>query len=148
VERRRLCWQSHIDGRHAPRALPSFARSHAFTLSQQKTYVCTSDAVRSKLCTSEHLGEFIVNLPASIPLNKSSIWTSRIAFDSKGSSPSGGLWDNPNGNPKLPPSKLGPTNIRARAAPTLISYPITYPVPRSGYYCVGAYLPQCSLRTL
>ncbi|RXK39801.1 major facilitator protein [Tremella mesenterica] len=47
-----------------------------------KTYICTTSAVRSGLCSSSQLGQFITSLPDSIPLSSTSIFTSAIKFQS------------------------------------------------------------------
>jgi hypothetical protein len=77
---------------------------------QQKTYVCTSDAVRGGFCDYSQLGRFILDLPGGKSVNETSFWSARMAFSSQnGASPpdgteisSSGLWDNGEDNPTPP----------------------------------------------
>ena len=55
---------------------------------QQKTYVCTTDAVRGGFCDSSDLGKFIIDLPPGESLNDTSFWTARIGFRSSNGSSS------------------------------------------------------------
>lgn len=89
-------------------------------LAQQKTYVCTSDAVRGGFCSQSQLGRFILDLPESTSINDTSFWSARVAFPTAGGSSdistetdvseetttssesSGSLWNNPEGNPVIP----------------------------------------------
>ena len=48
----------------------------------QKTYICTTSAVRSGLCTKDSLGSFITSLPDGIQLNQTSVYTTGIKFGS------------------------------------------------------------------
>ncbi|KAI0347767.1 hypothetical protein BDW22DRAFT_17032 [Trametopsis cervina] len=76
----------------------------------QKTYVCTSDAVKGGFCDSAHLGQFILDLPQGKSINDTSFWTARVGFgDGQGTPESpnsevstSGFWDNPEGNPTPP----------------------------------------------
>ncbi|CUA69260.1 putative membrane protein YHL071W [Rhizoctonia solani] len=85
-----------------------------------KTYVCTTDAVRSKLCSESQLGRFILNLKGT-SLEELSVWSASVGFGNQtqagnsttapttttgGNSTTGtsGFWDNPAGNPTPPPS--------------------------------------------
>ncbi|ELU38666.1 protein PTM1 [Rhizoctonia solani AG-1 IA] len=84
-----------------------------------KTYVCTTDAVRAKLCPEAQLGKFILNLKGA-SLEEISIWSASVGFissNSTGSSNStapasgnstvgaSGFWNNPAGNPTPPSSE-------------------------------------------
>ncbi|RSH94248.1 hypothetical protein EHS25_004051 [Saitozyma podzolica] len=51
------------------------------TPDNSKTYICTTSAVRSGLCTSSQLGSFITSLPAD-KANSSSIFTTALKFSS------------------------------------------------------------------
>ncbi|KAI0052524.1 hypothetical protein FA95DRAFT_1580094 [Auriscalpium vulgare] len=127
-----------------------------------RTYVCTSDAVRTGFCSTSELGRFILDLPRDLSIANTSFWSARVAFpgadgtvpafdDAQPTNSSGSsLWDNPAGNPKLPPGDWD-TNIRARALTSrqqaglnpspdgLLTYhePIQYLVRTTGYYCVA-----------
>ncbi|KAI0697538.1 lung seven transmembrane receptor-domain-containing protein [Cytidiella melzeri] len=74
----------------------------------QKTYVCTSDAVRGGFCDNSQLGHFIIDLPQDLSMNQTSFWTARVGFGDGSSAPSSGeissngFWDNPEGNPTPP----------------------------------------------
>ena len=75
---------------------------------QQKTYVCTSDAARAGFCSSSELGSFILDLPQGMSLSDTSFWSAKVSLKSNSMSTdsevaSSGLWDNPEGNPSLPP---------------------------------------------
>lgn len=136
-------------------------------LFQQKTYVCTSDAVRNGHCNSTELGRFIIDVPEGKSLANTSFWTARLGFreqentqPASGSNESreNGLWDNPEGNPSPPsdpytsPWKRSGSRLSTRAvevrqtssepAASILWYnePIHYEVKRTGYYCVGAWL--------
>ncbi|KAI9632189.1 major facilitator protein [Dioszegia hungarica] len=55
-----------------------------------KTYICTSSAVRTNLCTAGQLGQFITTYPEGYDASSSSIYTSALQFSSSsggGSSP-------------------------------------------------------------
>ncbi|KAG8778844.1 hypothetical protein FRC12_024773 [Ceratobasidium sp. 428] len=80
-----------------------------------KTYVCTTDAVRAKLCEESGLGRFILNLKGA-GTEDISIWSASVAFKNSSSSatPSSnsttsagasGFWDNPEGPPTPPASE-------------------------------------------
>ncbi|KAG8728425.1 hypothetical protein FRC11_011094, partial [Ceratobasidium sp. 423] len=88
-----------------------------------KTYLCTTDAVRAKLCPESQLGKFILNLKGA-SIEELSIWSAAVGFgnpasqtgnsttsggnsSTSGNSTAGtsGFWDNPAGNPTPPPSE-------------------------------------------
>ncbi|KAG8739346.1 hypothetical protein FRC10_005773 [Ceratobasidium sp. 414] len=80
-----------------------------------KTYVCTTDAVRAKLCQENELGRFILNLKGA-GLEDVSIWSASVAFKSSSNSTTpganstvsagaSGFWDNPDGPPTPPASE-------------------------------------------
>ncbi|PSS05450.1 hypothetical protein PHLCEN_2v3830 [Hermanssonia centrifuga] len=133
----------------------------------QKTYVCTSDAVRGGFCDSSQLGHFILDLPQGKSVNETSFWSARVGFSSSGQAPSdgsevttSGFWDNPEGNPTPPPDENSDyttpwlrsgipvsteLNLKRQdgdnASPTGILWykdPIQYLVRKTGYYCVGS----------
>ncbi|KAJ3556522.1 hypothetical protein NM688_g1987 [Phlebia brevispora] len=131
----------------------------------QKTYVCTSDAVRGGYCDNSQLGRFILDLPADKPINETSFWSARVGFVSgdpgtpqPGSEvEAGSFWDDPNGNPTLPDDENGDytspwrreyphtlverqNNGALNPSPTSILWykePIQYLVRKTGYYCVA-----------
>ncbi|OCH86055.1 hypothetical protein OBBRIDRAFT_797568 [Obba rivulosa] len=131
-----------------------------------KTYVCTSDAVRGGFCDNSQLGRFIIDLPEGKPLNQTSFWSARVSFSSANNSStdlsevsdasSSGFWDNPEGNPDLPPDEYNsPWRRRADALQDSVSkrqsgglnpspsdilvyqQPIQYQVRKTGYYCIA-----------
>ncbi|OJA19821.1 putative mannosyltransferase [Rhizopogon vesiculosus] len=67
----------------------------------QKTYVCTTDAVRDGRCSSENIGKFIFSSDDGTTISQSSFWTASVALNQT-SLDSSGFWDNPEGNPSLP----------------------------------------------
>ena len=138
---------------------------------QQKTYVCTTDAVRNDFCNSTELGRFIIDLPAGKSLSDTTFWTERVAFPAqnktqttsgvKSSSESrdAGFWDNPEGNPTPPVEpytspwrrrmelNTRAVHLRQSSSETpadLLWYsePIHYEVKKTGYYCVGVCLTK------
>ncbi|OSD03235.1 hypothetical protein PYCCODRAFT_1477105 [Trametes coccinea BRFM310] len=124
----------------------------------QKTYVCTSDALKAGYCTSSELGRFILDLPTGKSLNETSFWSARVAF-SKDDTPSegssdvavSGFWDNPAGNPVIDDAESNYTSpwrrdsglqVRQSLNPSpsgILRYsePIQYAVRKTGYYCVA-----------
>ncbi|KAI0830476.1 lung seven transmembrane receptor-domain-containing protein [Trametes gibbosa] len=125
----------------------------------QKYYVCTSDAMKGGYCDSTHLGRFIVDLPPTLSINDTSLWTARLGFSTgNGPPPEGasdvsvsGFWDNPAGNPTPPDADSEYTSawrkrdaLESRQAlnpspPGIQWYkgPIQYNVRKTGYYCVA-----------
>lgn len=86
------------------------------TWSSNRTYVCTLDAVSRRLCTSEHLGEFIVApLPAGVTKESTSIWTKSV---------------------KLTPQSA--SDMASTKKDSMAIGPWRYNVTKTGYYCVGA----------
>jgi hypothetical protein len=123
---------------------------------QQKTYICTTDALRSAYCDESQLGRFIIDLPSTIPIDQTTFWYARIGFRSGDNPPSGGqtsndttstggLWDDPDGNPTPPPDENASPWRRADPDPLnpspsgILWYQeaIQYNVRKTGYYCVG-----------
>jgi hypothetical protein len=126
---------------------------------QQKTYICTSDAVKHSLCSTAELGRFITSLPPGRPMNSTSIWTARVVLDNEPrqnttkqpEDTSPGLWNNPQGNPVLPDTTdNNHTSLSRRTIERSVSIrqddlhetihyssPLRYPVTKSGYYCAG-----------
>ncbi|KAI0962052.1 hypothetical protein AcV7_000979 [Taiwanofungus camphoratus] len=124
----------------------------------QKTYVCTSDAVRGGFCDSSQLGRFIFDLPNGKSLNETSFWSARVSLgnttasslESPSDVPTSGFWDDPAGNPTPPDSnytspwrrrEVGLQEKRQALNPSpagVLSYrqPIQYNVRKTGYYCV------------
>lgn len=81
----------------------------------QKTYVCTSDAVRAKLCPEDQLGRFILDLKG-LSTGTASIWSASVGFkdtsansttptNTTSSAGTSGFWNDPNGNPTPPASE-------------------------------------------
>ncbi|TFY70000.1 hypothetical protein EVJ58_g95 [Rhodofomes roseus] len=77
----------------------------------QKTYVCTSDAVKGGFCDNSQLGRFILDLPSGKSTNDTSFWSARVSFPRQGESSSlpassdassSGFWNDPAGNPTPP----------------------------------------------
>ncbi|KIJ66304.1 hypothetical protein HYDPIDRAFT_87001 [Hydnomerulius pinastri MD-312] len=122
-----------------------------------KTYVCTTDAVKSGLCSYENIGKFIFSSNDKT-MPDTSFWTASVALNqtgTTGSSSSSPFWENPEGNP-TPPSEDNTTpwrsrgfapvevHVAPRADDTLnpspsgeLTYtsPIQYQVRNTGYYC-------------
>ena len=136
-------------------------------LNQQKTYICTTDALASKFCDESQLGRFIIDLPSNKSIDQTSFWSARIGFHSEDNTPSndrtsddavsaGDLWDNPDGNPVPPPDENASPWRRADPDPLnpspsdILWYQETihYNVRKTGYYCVGTspFLFQSGLR--
>lgn len=82
----------------------------------QRVYVCTAAAYSANLCTSDQLGQFIVDTPTARSSNTTSIYTTAVRFDTRASAV-----DAVNG-----------TSLAVNAGP------FKYPVRSTGYYCVGA----------
>jgi len=110
---------------------------------QQKTYVCTSDALVQGDCTQEDLGHFILDLPLGKTINDTSFWSARVLLSSDSASIS-----------SMSTKSLGP--LQQRFAPrenpnpspdNILTYnqAIHYHVTKTGYYCVGMY-PNCLLK--
>ncbi|KLO20660.1 hypothetical protein SCHPADRAFT_918102 [Schizopora paradoxa] len=85
----------------------------------QKTYVCTTDAVRAGFCDNSGLGKFILDLPEGKTQNETSFWTARVGFRSTSSSNSGTL------------------ESRQNSGVSWYDQPIHYNVAKTGYYCVA-----------
>lgn len=116
--------------------LPIRSTEFSSALAQQKTYVCTSDAVRGGFCSQSQLGRFILDLPESTSINDTSFWSARVAFPTAGGSSdtssetdvnedtttssesSGSLWDNPEGNPVVPEGEGDVAWRRSLVAPS------------------------------
>ncbi|KAI0034184.1 lung seven transmembrane receptor-domain-containing protein, partial [Vararia minispora EC-137] len=127
----------------------------------QRTYVCTSDAVRGGFCSQGDVGRFILDLPDSMSISDTSFWSARVAFATtniaattseslnENSAPSdasnSSFWNNPDGNPTPPASKYDTPWRRQDKQPLnpspsgLLEYhePIQYLVRKTGYYCVA-----------
>lgn len=125
---------------------------------QQKTYVCTSDAVRGGFCSQSQLGRFILDLPEGTTINDTSFWSARVAFATAGGSTDStdstseltanddttatsdtsdsSLWNAPGGNPVIPEGEgdvawrrsLGAINERDTINPSPTSI-LTYQEP-------------------
>lgn len=130
--------------RHSPLTATSY---------QQKTYVCTTDAVKSGLCPYENIGKFIFgtedpNDPTLI--TQTSFWTASVVLNqtSIAANIPPSLWDDPpsedNTSPRHSrgvapivdsrdddPLNPSPSGILAYTSP------IQYQVRTTGYYCVG-----------
>ncbi|ORY26066.1 lung seven transmembrane receptor-domain-containing protein [Naematelia encephala] len=50
-------------------------------VARPKTYICTTSAVRSGLCSSSDLGSFITSLPADKTIEQTSLYTLPLKFD-------------------------------------------------------------------
>jgi hypothetical protein len=120
---------------------------------QQKTYVCTTDAVRVGLCAYDNVGKFIFFSDDGTAANQTTFWTASVALNqTSGASSDSGLWDSPDGNPTLPADNhtspwrsrelhhsLRQTNDLNPSPSGTVAYtqPIQYQVRKKGYYCVG-----------
>ncbi|CAE6407566.1 unnamed protein product [Rhizoctonia solani] len=128
-----------------------------------KTYVCTTDAVRAKLCPESQLGKFILNLKGS-SLEEISIWSASVGFGNatqvgnsttNGNTTVGasGFWGNPAGNPTPPSSEWdspwrrrvalspAPRHVNNTVVPSGVLWykdPLLYQVDKKGYYCIAA----------
>ncbi|KAI9570240.1 lung seven transmembrane receptor-domain-containing protein, partial [Boletus coccyginus] len=127
-----------------------------------KTYVCTTDAVKSGLCSYENIGKFIFGTedPNDHTLvTQTSFWTASVVLNQTGIAeiipPS--LWEDPQGDPTPPPEDntspwlpRGVAPVVVHAAPRdndplnsspsgILAYTssIQYQVRQTGYYCVG-----------
>lgn len=128
----------------------------------QKTYVCTTDAVRGGFCDSSGLGRFILDLPTGKSIEDTTFWSARVAFpeSERGSSnATGRRWINIGGSPTFPQNERTSAfrrDLQTRQAganpnpspPGLLEYhePIQYLVRKTGYYCV-AVVPVTVLQT-
>ncbi|KAF8846021.1 hypothetical protein BDN67DRAFT_1018676 [Paxillus ammoniavirescens] len=126
-----------------------------------KTYVCTTDAVRSGLCSYENIGTFIFGTEDPndhTVMSQTSFWTASVALNQTGvsqRSSSSHLWETEN-NPTPPPEKYTSPSLRGFApvevhvtpraddalnpSPSgILAYtsPIQYQVRKTGYYCAG-----------
>ena len=76
----------------------------------QRTFVCTSDALRNGFCDSSSLGHFIFDLPPGKSLKDTTFWDARVGFYSENSTSgkkhvygqASSFWDNADGNPSSP----------------------------------------------
>ncbi|KAF9225433.1 hypothetical protein BS17DRAFT_701032 [Gyrodon lividus] len=122
-----------------------------------KTYVCTTDAVRSGLCSYENIGQFIFGTEDPndhTVISQTTFWTASITLNQTGISErfssSSPLWETEN-NPTPPPGEYtspwrprgfvtvehradDPLNPSPSGALTYTS-PIQYQVRKTGYYC-------------
>ena len=120
--------------------------------SQQKTYICTSDAVKGGFCDSSEQGQFILDLPSGKSIDDTSFWLARVSLGGAESlsKTSSEFWENPQGNPEIPEedkenaSPWRPLMARDSTAlnpspSDILQYkdPIIYQVRKTGYYCVG-----------
>jgi len=144
--------------------MPALLRRSPLTTTpyQQKTYVCTTDAVKSGFCSYENIGKFIFGTedPNDHTLiTQTSFWTASVVLNQTGIAeiipPS--LWEDPQGNPTPPPEDntspwlpRGVAPVVVHSAPRdndplnpspsgILAYtsPIQYQVRQTGYYCVG-----------
>jgi hypothetical protein len=143
---------AHTSTRHSPLTA---------LFNQQKTYVCTTDAVRSGLCSYENIGRFIFGTEDPndhTVMSQTSFWTASVALNQTGVSQrfsSSPLWETEN-NPTPPPEKYTSPWLRGFApvevhvipradealnpSPSgMLAYtsPIQYQVRKTGYYCAG-----------
>jgi hypothetical protein len=136
-----------------PPAVPQLKILHVFL--KQRTYVCTSDALRAQLCDISMLGKFIVELPEGKALNETSIWSDSIGFQinsTTGSTssrpedgPTGGTPNGPiNSTTNLALSPSYPRKSLPSDPGVIYNEPIHYAVPKKGYYCVGVFFPHPS----
>ncbi|KAG9314039.1 protein PTM1 [Chiua virens] len=127
-----------------------------------KTYVCTTDAVNSGLCSYEDIGKFIFaseDPDDHTPLTQTSFWTASVAFTQAGAaeSKSSSFWEDPQGPPTPPPEDHTSPWLPRGTAPVLVhvtprddeplnpspsgmltyTSPIQYNVRKTGYYCVA-----------
>lgn len=147
-------------GGHSPLTVTSY---------QQKTYICTTDAVKSGLCSSENIGKFIFGTedPNDHTLiTQTSFWTASVALNEAGVAENSPFWDDPQGNP-TPPSDDNMSPWFSRGVAPIVAHatrdvdplnpspsgtlvytsPIQYQVRKTGYYCVGK-LVLCNLMTV
>ncbi|TDL28022.1 hypothetical protein BD410DRAFT_739394 [Rickenella mellea] len=126
----------------------------------QKTFVCTSDAVKANFCNTSQLGTFILDLPEGMSINDTSFWSARVGFrkpsETARTTPNGtktdDFWNNPEGNPTPPaepytsPWRYRSRELRLRQSPPLnpspvgtlwYEQPIQYQVRKTGYYCAA-----------
>ncbi|KEP53436.1 lung seven transmembrane receptor [Rhizoctonia solani 123E] len=100
-----------------------------------KTYVCTTDAVRAKLCPESQLGKFILNLKGS-SLEEISIWSASVGFGN--ATQVGNSTTNGNTTVALSPA---PRHVNNTVVPSGVLWykdPILYQVDKKGYYCIAA----------
>ncbi|KAL4070596.1 protein PTM1 [Scleroderma citrinum] len=100
-----------------------------------KTYVCTTDAVRSRLCSSSDVGKFIFYSQDGTPMEQTSFWTASVTLNQTSSSRrrSGTAPIRVHHLPRQEDGVLNPSPAG------LLSYtsPIQYQVRKTGYYCVA-----------
>ncbi|EUC63858.1 lung seven transmembrane receptor [Rhizoctonia solani AG-3 Rhs1AP] len=100
-----------------------------------KTYVCTTDAVRAKLCPESQLGKFILNLKGS-SLEEISIWSASVGFGN--ATQVGNSTTNGNTTVALSPA---PRHVNNTVVPSGVLWykdPLLYQVDKKGYYCIAA----------
>ncbi|KAJ8474622.1 hypothetical protein ONZ45_g15889 [Pleurotus djamor] len=115
----------------------------------QKTFVCTTPALMGGFCDRSQLGRFIVDLPEGKSVNETSFWSARVdlSSDHAGNGTASAFWDNPDGNPDVPPSnytspfRTRELSLRQENHSPEGTYqykgPIQYFVRKTGYYCVA-----------
>ncbi|TRM65879.1 lung seven transmembrane receptor-domain-containing protein [Schizophyllum amplum] len=89
----------------------------------QKTYVCTSNAALAGFCTTDQLGQFILDLPDGMDVSDTSFWSARVQLSGSASSEDNSV--------ALRQDNVSPTGVYA------YSDPIQYIVRKTGYYCVA-----------
>ena len=141
-----------VKSTHSYRCYPNFA---------QKVFICTTSALNAGYCKPDQLGRFILTLPDGKKITDSSIWSARVELpDHKAAREpttvsSNGFWNNPpNGSFPTPPAsqydtpwkrgrvsmhRVSSHHTRGEEHTGVFTYekPIHYPVPKTGYYCVG-----------
>ncbi|KIM70203.1 hypothetical protein SCLCIDRAFT_12757 [Scleroderma citrinum Foug A] len=100
-----------------------------------KTYVCTTDAVKSGLCSSSDIGKFIFFAQDGTPMEQTSFWTASVTLNQTSPSRrrSGTASIQVLHGPRQQDDVLNPS-------PTgVLSYTsaIQYQVRKTGYYCVA-----------
>lgn len=81
--------------------------------------MCNLAANQANLCTSDQLGQFIVDMPEGTSINDTAIWTTPVRFDSRAST-------------------VDTVGSAVDAALDINRGPFRYEVTKTGYYCVGA----------
>ncbi|KAG2076869.1 hypothetical protein BDR04DRAFT_1089135 [Suillus decipiens] len=115
----------------------------------QKTYVCTTDAVRVGLCAHDNVGKFIFSSDDGTTANQTTFWTASVALNQT----SGASSESPEGNSatsvdnhtlplrsrELYHSLRQSSDLLNPSPSGTVTYtqPIQYQVRKKGYYCVA-----------
>ncbi|KAG6334954.1 hypothetical protein ID866_4133 [Astraeus odoratus] len=103
-----------------------------------KTYVCTTDAVKSGFCSYEDIGKFIFYSDDGTTMDQTSFWTASVTLNQTNPLPRGlTSWQTRRGKTVhyMPRQEAGPLNPSPSG---ILAYtvPIQYQVRKTGYYSI------------